>query len=103
MLDAGTDVMKTFSDYSENTEMQFSQVKIGPGSAWEGKRVMNLGLPRNMLIALVVRGQERIVARGDTLLQAGDEIPLRGISCPPGGSGQSITAQRPMAVWTISV
>lgn len=73
MLDAGTDVMKTFSDYSENTEMQFSQVKIGPGSAWEGKRVMNLGLPRNMLIALVVRGQERIVARGDTLLQAGDK------------------------------
>ncbi|MBP5539193.1 MAG: potassium/proton antiporter [Bacteroidales bacterium] len=73
MLDARADVMKTFSDYSENTEMLFSQVKIGPGSAWEGKQVMNLGLPRNMLIALVIRGTERIVARGDTFLLSGDK------------------------------
>ena len=65
--------MKTLSDYSENTEMLFSQVKIGPGSAWEGKQVMNLGLPRNMLIALVIRGTERIVARGDTFLLSGDK------------------------------
>lgn len=72
MLDAGTDVMKTFSDYSENTQMQFSQISIGPGSAWEGKQVMELGLPRNVLIALVIRGTERIVARGDTSLMAGD-------------------------------
>ena len=72
MLDAGTDVMKTFSDYSDNTEMQFSQIVIGPGSAWEGKQVMELGLPGNVLIALVIRGTERIVARGDTLLQVGD-------------------------------
>lgn len=73
MLDAGTDVMKTFSDYSENTQMQFSQISIGPGSAWEGKQVMELGLPRNVLIALVIRGTERIVARGDTSLMAGDK------------------------------
>lgn len=73
MLDAGTDVMKTFSDYSENTQMQFSQISIAPGSAWEGKQVMELGLPRNVLIALVIRGTERIVARGDTCLMAGDK------------------------------
>ncbi|MBO6033755.1 MAG: potassium/proton antiporter [Prevotella sp.] len=73
MLDTGEDVMKTFNDYSENTEMQFSQITIGSGSAWEGKRVMELGLPRNMLIALVIRGAVRIIARGDTLLQAGDK------------------------------
>ena len=73
MLDAQSDVMKTFNDYSENSEMQFSQITIDPGSAWEGKHVMELSLPGNVLIALVIRGSERIVARGDTLLQAGDK------------------------------
>ncbi|MBQ9309773.1 MAG: potassium/proton antiporter [Bacteroidales bacterium] len=74
MLDAGADVMKTFSDYSENTEMQFSQISIVAGSAWEGKQVAGLGLPGNVLIALVIRGKERIVARGDTLLLSGDKV-----------------------------
>ena len=73
MLDAENNVMKTFNDYSEGTEMQFGQIIIGPDSAWEGKQVMELGLPRNVLIALVIRGTERIVARGDTLLQVGDK------------------------------
>ena len=73
MIDAGNDVMKTFNDYSENTEMQFGQISIAPGSAWDGRRVMDLGLPGNVLIALVIRGTERIIARGDTVLQAGDK------------------------------
>ena len=76
MLDEHDDVMKTFNDYSENMEMQFSQIKIDNGSAWNGKQVMDLGLPKNVLIALVIRGTERIVARGDTLLQAGDKAIL---------------------------
>ena len=53
--------------------MQFSQISIGPGSSWEGKKVMELGLPKNVLIALVIRGTERIVARGDTRLMADDK------------------------------
>ena len=73
MLDAGANVMKTFNDYSENTEMQFSQINIGSGSPWDGKKVMELGLPKNVLIALVIRDTERIIVHGDTLLQAGDK------------------------------
>ena len=73
MIDANANVMKTFNDYSENTEMQFSQIGIGPRSAWAGKQIMDLGLPKNVLIALVIRGQERIIARGDTKLCPGDK------------------------------
>ena len=76
MLDTGDNVMKTFNDYSEGTEMQFSGIDIGPGSKWNGKKVMDLGLPGNMLIALVIRGKERITARGDTVLKAGDRVIL---------------------------
>ncbi|MBO6081532.1 MAG: potassium/proton antiporter [Bacteroidales bacterium] len=74
MLDSGENVMKTFNDYSENTEMQFGSVEIASGSAWEGKRVMELGLPKNVLLALVLRNGVRLIPRGDTELQGGDRV-----------------------------
>ena len=76
MLDAKNDVMKTFNDYSEGSQMQFGSIDIASGSKWEGKAVKDLDLPENMLIALVLRGTERITARGDTVLQAGDRAIL---------------------------
>ena len=76
MLDAGDNVMKTFNDYSETTEMRFGSIDISDGSSWDGKKVMDLGLPGNVLIALVIRGKERITARGDTILRTGDRVIL---------------------------
>ena len=54
--------------------MQFGHIDIAPGSLWDGKAVMELGLPKNILLALVLRGEERIVPRGDTVLCAGDTV-----------------------------
>ena len=76
MIDASSDVMRTFNDYSERTEMQFTCIDIAPGSNWNGKRVMDLGLPGNMLIALIIRGSEHLRVRGDTVLQVGDKAIL---------------------------
>ena len=74
MLDAKNDVMKTFNDYSDNTDIQFSQITIATGDPWDGKLVKELGLPKNILVALIIRGTERIIARGHTLLQVGDKV-----------------------------
>lgn len=76
MLDSGSNVMKTFNDYSEGTQMQFGSIEITSGSKWERMMVKDLDLPGNMLIALVVRGKERIIARGDTILLPGDRVIL---------------------------
>lgn len=74
MLDAGDNVMRTFNDYSEATEMQFSEIDIVAGGAWDGRRVIDLGIPRNVLLALVLRDGKRILPRGKTVLQAGDKV-----------------------------
>ena len=74
MVDPGADVMKTFNDYSEGTDMNFGRIVITPDSTWAGKQIRELGLPRNVLIALVVRGQQRIQPGGNTLLLPGDEV-----------------------------
>lgn len=74
MIDLGNDVMKTFNDYSEGTEMQFGRIEITADSVWNRQQIMELNLPKNMLIALVLRGNERIVPNGQTRLYEGDQV-----------------------------
>ena len=74
MVDPKADVLKTFNDYSEDTDMNFGRISVTPDGNWAGKAIKDLGLPRNVLIVLVLRGGERIQPSGDTLLQPGDEV-----------------------------
>ena len=76
MTDKNEDVMTTFSDFSENEEMCFGAIRITETSRWNRRTIKDLDLTQDCLIALVVRGNTRIVPTGDTLLQAGDEIVL---------------------------
>ena len=76
MTDEGEDVMTTFSDFSESEEMSFGAIRITESSRWNQRRIMDLDLTQDCLIVLVLRGDTRIVPKGDTLLQAGDEIVL---------------------------
>ena len=74
MTDENEDVMKTFNDYNENSGMQFGRIKITDTSRWNGKLISELGLPENMLIALVLRDGQKILPRGGTRLEAGDKV-----------------------------
>ena len=76
MTDTNEDVMTTFSDFSENAEMSFGTIRITETSRWNNRRIKDLDLPQDCLIVLVVRGNMRIVPKGDTLLETGDEIVL---------------------------
>ena len=76
MTDKNEDVMTTFSDFSENEEMCFGAIRITETSRWNNRTIKDLDLTQDCLIALVVRGNTRIVPTGDTLLESGDEIVL---------------------------
>lgn len=77
MTDPDSDVMKTFSDFSEEVDLQFSEVKVHTDNPWSGKTVMELELPANMLLSLIVRSDgRRIVPNGRTLICEGDTIVL---------------------------
>jgi cell volume regulation protein A len=49
---------------------------IGPGDAIVGVRVRDLGLPRDAVVNVIVRGERAIPPRGSTPLRAGDELHL---------------------------
>jgi cell volume regulation protein A len=47
---------------------------IRPDDAADGARLRDLGLPRDALVSLIVRGDEALLPRGSTRLEAGDRL-----------------------------
>ena len=74
MIDDSVDVMKTFNDYVEDTDVQFGRITIKEGSAWEGKQIRELGLPKNLLIAMILRDGQKVLPRGNTRIKKGDSV-----------------------------
>ena len=74
MVDPKADIMKTFNDYSEAAEMNFGRVAITPDSSWAYKALHDLNLPRNVLIAMILRNNEKIQPTGEFVLEPGDEV-----------------------------
>jgi cell volume regulation protein A len=47
---------------------------VGPEDAVVGHRVRELGLPRDALLSVIVRGDEAVLPRGSTRIEAGDRL-----------------------------
>jgi potassium/hydrogen antiporter len=47
---------------------------VGPDYALIGHRVRELGLPRDALLSVIVRGEEAVLPRGSTRIEAGDRL-----------------------------
>ncbi len=78
MTDNSGDVMKTFNDYSYELPVSFIQLKIPDGHHWTEKTIKDLALPLNLMLALIVRGEEKIIPNGTTELKSDDKIILCG-------------------------
>ncbi|MBX3001306.1 MAG: potassium/proton antiporter [Caldilineaceae bacterium] len=52
------------------------EIELPPSSSAVGKRIVELGLPQGVLLALIGRGDTFLVPGGSTLLEAGDVIHL---------------------------
>lgn len=80
MIDDNADVMKTFSDYSEETPVQFLKLTIGEKHPWANKALWAIDMIPDARIALVIRGEQQVVPRGSTTLLPGDRVILSGPS-----------------------
>lgn len=74
MIDKDEDVMKTFSDYSEDEDVAFGMINILSDSSWAGKKIMDLNLPKDFLITLIIRGETHIIPSGPLEIEAGDKV-----------------------------
>lgn len=80
MIDDRADVMKTFSDYSEETPVQFLKLNLQADHPWVEKPLKNIRMIPEVRIALVIRAGEQMIPRGNTILMPGDTIILSGPS-----------------------
>lgn len=82
MIDDNTDVLKTFSDYTDEIEVNFIQLLINENHLWINKSLKDINIPPNTLIALLIRNNEKIVPNGDTVIKSGDTLILaaKGLS-----------------------
>ena len=68
--------MKNAVHVGTRKDMHFIKVPLREGDAWVGKRVMELELPRRMIMAMVKRGEHSMIPRGDVELLEGDIVIL---------------------------
>ena len=94
MIDKDADVMRTFNDFSEETDMIFSEILVTPDSPLKDKLVRDLGIPKNMLLCVVLRANgDRVVPNGDTYILEGDTVVMSTMSYQ-GGQNLNIVEQR---------
>lgn len=76
MIDPEGDVLKTFNDYSDEMDMDYISVRADDESKWIGQKIMDIGLPSQLLLVLIERHGKPIIPKGDTVIESGDKIVL---------------------------
>lgn len=74
MIDRFSDVRKTFNDYQQESAITLSKLILDETHPWTGHRLKDLKINKNALILKIIRNNEKIIPKGDTLLQCEDEL-----------------------------
>ena len=74
---------KQIGEYGEEVRMRFVHIRLLPEDDWAGKTIQELNLPHRMMIAVILRGKETVLPKGDVTLLADDKliigaVPLKG-------------------------
>ena len=74
---------KQIGEYGDEIRMRFVHIRLLPEDDWAGKTIQELKLPHRMMIAVIRRGDETILPKGDVTLLADDKliigaVPLKG-------------------------
>lgn len=73
MIDANANVMRTFNDFQEESDLSLIKIKVDPTHPWIGRALRDVPAPRDLIVVLILRhGNERVVPGGDTVIEAGD-------------------------------
>ena len=72
MIDESADVLRTFNDYVEKTDVQFIKLGITDNSPWVNRELREIVFPPEMLVVMIVRDKEIIVPSGKTKFEEGD-------------------------------
>lgn len=76
MIDEKADVFKTFTDYREVNDVSFVKISVQEGHRWCRKKLWEIALPKDLLVVLIMRGDEKITPNGNTQILPGDLLVI---------------------------
>ena len=68
--------IKRLSEYAREENIHFIKVQLQKRDSWVGKEIKDLGLPYGIIVAMIRRGREQLVPRGDVVLKDNDILIL---------------------------
>ncbi len=68
--------LKRMSEYAQEADVNFIKVRVSVTDKWNGKKIMELGLPSGMIVAAIQRDGKIIAPRGNTVVQDGDTMVM---------------------------
>ena len=68
--------LKKISEYGHEEDVHFIKVNLKKQDSWVDKSIMELGLPHGVIVAMIRRGGENIVPRGNVVLRVNDTLIL---------------------------
>lgn len=76
MIEEGGNILKTFTDYQEESSITMVRIFIPEGHHWINKEISEVNLPSGSLALMIKRESETIIPKGDTVVQSGDSVIL---------------------------
>ena len=68
--------LKRMSEYAQEADINFIKIHISVTDKWNGKQIMDLGLPSGVIVAAIQRDGRIIAPRGSTVLQEDDTLVM---------------------------
>ena len=66
--------LKRMSEYGVEEDVHFIKAHLRNCDKWVGVAIKDMGLPEGVIVAMVRRGKENVVPRGDVVLEVGDTL-----------------------------
>ena len=76
LVDSDENVLKTFNDYFDDSDMELIQIKIPESHHWIGRPIMDIELPENSIVVTIERNDTTIIPNGRTIIEKGDIVIL---------------------------
>ena len=68
--------IKRLSEYAGEEDIHFIKVQLQKRDPWVGMAIKDMGLPHGIIVAMLRRGREQLVPRGDVVLRDNDILIL---------------------------
>ena len=75
-LDSNENVLKTFNDYVDDSDMQLIQITIPQSHHWVGRQIKDIEFPENSIVVTIERGESTVIPNGNTTIEKGDIVIL---------------------------